>query len=217
MMSANIKIETSRSSQYQSDKLVGSGVVVAKSNGYYYVLTNYHVVEKGEYRTAEYSLTDYMGNQFTPTGVALMSFDKDRDLALLRFASQNDYVVVNMLNKSQNVDSTVFAVGSPDGQINAVTVGTIISVDTAPEIDGRGALKSSSGKPIKVYRHNAEIMSGSSGGMLLNENLQLVAINYAGVTNLNDNSFVYALSIPSYEAVDFLSNTVVSNLISIVN
>lgn len=45
---------------------------------------------------------------------------------------------------------------------------------------------------FNVYRHSADIKGGSSGGALLNEDLELIGINYAG------KCFFVILSIDSF-------------------
>ena len=220
LMSANVKIQTKRSGMLPqgmtTESLLGSGVIIGEDGlGHYFVLTNYHVVDKANFQYIEYEFTDYKGNAFSSILSSLVDYDKDMDVAILQFSSQDDYSKVKITSKKQNIGTPVFAVGSPDGQINSITIGSIISVGYAPEIDDFGVLKNPSGNVLQVYLHNAQIQGGSSGGMLLNEKLELVGINYAGVTNVTDNSFVNAYSIPIYEIIDFIRNSSIKDFVEI--
>lgn len=222
LMDSNVRIETRRMGMIPqgstTDLLSGSGMVIAKdTDGYYYALTNYHVVEKGSFQYVEYHLTDYKGNRISEIGTALVSYSKDLDLAVIKFTSQNEYDPVKISKSKCNVDTPVFAIGSPNGQINTVTSGRILSLKKAPKIGDSKPLQNPNGDPLYVYCHSAYIYGGSSGGMLVNKNLELVGINYAGVTYSADNSFVEAYSIPTYLIVDFLSSLDFASCIDFVN
>ena len=56
---------------------------------------------------------------------------------------------------------------------------------------------------FEVYRHDAPINSGSSGGAILDYNYNIIGINYASSTDANG-KFLNAFAVPIEKVKEFL-------------
>lgn len=198
-------LETDKTGWY-----LGSGFCFSENDGYYYILTNCHVVEgPSGYDKMRIRVTDYKGNQYTAQLYTNPSKNKEAksaeyDLACIYFKSGSTEVKpLEILRTNPKLQDDVISLGTPDGQTNTITFGKVkeyktITLDDTP--------KNESNVTFDVIRHNADIKGGSSGGPLLNSNLDVVGVNYAGSTGDNDISY----AIPAEKIWEFL-NTYVYN------
>jgi serine protease Do len=193
-MKANIAIST--------EEGIGSGVVFASEETkdgmfIFYALTNYHVIEDiitG--RTAEFSVVNYAGYMFD---FSILVYDKSVDLGLISFIGEYyDAYVLDLSSDPVSVGDFVMSMGSPQEQLNVLTVGWILRTDVS------GTEESYFG----LIHHNALVDSGNSGGALLNEHLEVVGINSIAPIVKADFPFQsvegYAASYPTIEK--FLNN-----------
>lgn len=177
----------------------GSGVIFMEKDGYYYCLTNNHVVatDKDGYTV---SVIDYKLSQYK---AELVASDAEYDLAVVRF--RKNYVapllVLPFEQTGLAVGETVIAIGTPDGQHNAVTVGEVTKYAVATV---QGASETQSHVTFPVIWHSAPMNNGSSGGALISPSHKIVGINYAAASN--DGRFVYGLTIPVSRVLEFLSD-----------
>jgi S1-C subfamily serine protease len=197
---ANVKIEVGSS--------YGSGVVYKKEvvgNSFeFYILTNYHVIENAVRFGTTINVRNY-SNVVRSAELLAYQFHKtetsnnDVDLAVLKViaGSTNEYYVLNLApTGSEYNNQTVFSIGTPRGQINTVTVGSIANSTS-------NVLLSTSVYSSKVFsnvvRHSALIDRGNSGGAVIDINLNIVGINFAGNPQTNTFPFQsvlgYAISI----------------------
>jgi serine protease Do len=148
---------------------VGSGVIV-DSNGY--ILTNAHVVE-GAHRI-QVALPLPMGDTGgqVPIGkrrileARLLGQHKESDLALLKI-DDTDLPTLTLLSQRPHVGQLVFAIGSPEGLQNSVTMGVISAV----------ARQADPSKPLTYIQTDAPINPGNSGGPLVDMNGSVLGIN----------------------------------------
>lgn len=155
----------------------GSGVIFREEGGYYYLLTNCHVVVNAEYKYASFKIEDYRGTEYTAE-LYSSAIDPDYDLACLRFsASSGAYPCAALSEKDPVAGDDVVACGSPLNQYNAVTFGKAVSYGL---VTISSADASESNVTFPVLRHTAFIDHGSSGGALFDSSLRLCGINYAG-------------------------------------
>lgn len=178
----------------------GSGVVVGKQNGYTLILTNNHVVvKKSGYKYISYTVKDVYNSTYT---ASLFYSDPNYDLALIGIKSRQNknYYVTPFAETNPEVGDYVAAIGEPNGEFNTITIGEIkkykyvkLSQTTEEE----------SNVTFEVISHSAETDHGSSGGALLDINLNLVGINYAGAVTLNTNEFIESYSIPIEKVNEF--------------
>lgn len=200
-MKANVMVKVDHKNYFGSGVASqGSGVIFHEDENYYYVLTNNHVIyDNPNYQLIEYFIYDYKGNEI---GARLHSLDPDYDLGLLYFPKGDE--VLNILPLSQDnpsVDTTVISMGQPRGQINTISFGEVINYQ---KISLNDASKEQSNVTFDVIRHNSPINNGSSGGVLINANFEIVGINYAG-TNMDENPSTFSYAIPVTKVREYLS------------
>ena len=207
-MSANVKIEVyNKAIIIETMVAEGSGVIydvktVAGSGNddtfEYYVLTNNHVVSVEVDNTKVFYLYDYLGVKYAGELVAKNS---SADLSVLKFSTTNTLSKIEFANNLPKENEPVFAVSTPASQPNAITVGKFIGLVDAPIVEDVG-----SNIKFKVIKHSAQIKHGSSGSMLLNKDLQLVGVNYAGITDVDTKQYLSSLAIPVNRVNEFLQS-----------
>ena len=95
----------------------------------------------------------------------------------------------------------MIALGAPDGMDNSVTFGRVTRVDT---VSGQGATEQTA-VAFPVIWHDAPMAHGSSGGALLNDNMELVGVNFAIATNGQSGEYLYGFCIPISYVREFLN------------
>jgi serine protease Do len=148
---------------------VGSGVIVDPSG---YIMTNAHVVEGAQSIRVALPLSNDTGRA-VPIGkrrilqAKLIGVHKDSDLALLKI-DENDLPTLALLTQPRpRVGQLVFAIGSPEGLQNSVTMGVVSAVARQPDPT----------KPLTYIQTDAPINPGNSGGPLVDMNGSVVGIN----------------------------------------
>lgn len=165
----------------------GSGFCFEINNGTYYILTNCHVaLKESGYAKQSFTIVDYQGKtytgyMYTDTTSQVAAIAAEYDLACLYFrATTTPVKALKIVSTNPSVNSNVISIGAPNGQSNTVTYGKIKQYCKVTLDNTSAAL---SNVTFNVIAHNADIDSGSSGGPLLNANLDVVGVNYAGVDN----------------------------------
>ena len=141
-----------------SDECIGSGsgfLVEDRTT----LVTNYHVVEN-----ACYLLVITQDNQVGAVADAVLAYDVDMDLAVLRCDREVE-VQPLVLGNSETVKQgdKIYAAGYPLGIANTLSDGIVSSM----YVDKFG---------VEMLQITAPISHGSSGGALLNENGQVVGV-----------------------------------------
>lgn len=144
---------------------LGSGVIIYRSNGSVYVLTNHHVAGDAE----EITVTLADGRKFESE---LVGSDPKRDLALLVFKTKEDIPVAEVGDSNTlMVGDWVLAIGNPYGFESTVTAGIVSAI-------GRETTDAGGSVAFTDYiQTDAAINQGNSGGALVNIYGQLVGIN----------------------------------------
>jgi serine protease Do len=149
---------------------VGSGVIVDREG---YIMTNAHVIE-GQQRI-RVALPISMGNSSRPVPVGrrrivdarLVGFHKETDLALLK-VEETDLPTLPLVSRQRpRVGQLVFAIGSPEGLQNSVTMGVVSALARQPD----------STKPMTYIQTDAPINPGNSGGPLVDMYGTVIGIN----------------------------------------
>jgi serine protease Do len=149
---------------------VGSGVIV-DSDGY--ITTNAHVVEGAQ--RIRVALPLPMGEPVTqiPIGkrrvleARLIGQHTETDLALLKI-DETDLPTLPFLSQQRpHVGQLVFAIGSPEGLQNSVTMGVVSALARQPDPS----------KSLTYLQTDAPINPGNSGGPLVDMNGFVVGIN----------------------------------------
>ncbi len=148
---------------------VGSGVIVDPSG---YIITNAHVVEGAQRIRVALPIPGDSGHA-VPIGkrhileARLVGVHKETDLALLKI-SETDLPTLPLLSQQRpRVGQLVFAIGSPEGLQNSVTMGVVSAVSRQADPD----------KPLTYIQTDAPINPGNSGGPLVDMNGAVVGIN----------------------------------------
>jgi len=142
---------------------LGSGVIVRKTGKTVYILTNDHVAGKAEKITV--IMND--GREFPGT---LVGSDERKDVALVKFETNDSDIVVARLGDSSRIQvgDWAIALGSPLGLVSSVTAGIVSAV-------GRNG--GPGGNINDFIQTDAAINKGNSGGALVNIRGEVVGIN----------------------------------------
>jgi serine protease Do len=151
-------------------RAIGSGVIV-DPNGY--VMTNAHVVEGA--RRIRVVLPVPAGESATlePEGkrrileAKLLGVHQETDLALLKVSAKDLPALPLATTRRVRQGQLVFAIGSPEGLQNTITMGVISSV----------ARQADPNKPMVYIQTDAPINPGNSGGPLVDMDGNVVGIN----------------------------------------
>jgi serine protease Do len=174
---------------------VGSGVIV-DSNGY--IMTNAHVVEGAQRIRVALPLPMSDSGGQVPEGkrrileARLLGLHKETDLALLKIDDMDLPTLSLVSQQRPRVGQLVFAIGSPEGLQNSVTMGVISALARQPD----------STKPITYIQTDAPINPGNSGGPLVDMNGAVVGIN-TFILSQGGGSEGLGFSIPA-RVVDFV-------------
>ena len=162
--------ERSQTAYIVRQKAVGSGVIVDSSR---YIMTNAHVVEGAQ--RIRVALPLPMGDSAgqVPIGkrrileARLVGQHKDTDLALLKI-EETDLPTLPLVSPQRpRVGQLVFAIGSPEGLQNSVTMGVVSALARQPDAT----------KPITYLQTDAPINPGNSGGPLVDMAGTVLGIN----------------------------------------
>lgn len=184
----NVEIKTVNNNYISREEKIGSGFIFKETLNYYYVITNNHVCYQGSFFNQQIKVIDLYGTYYNATNVYS---DPNYDLAILRINKRANLDIIPFYQEELFYNTSCIAVGNPNGNKRTVTFGYIEEYTEAYLIDTSTA---ESNIQFFVIKHSAEIDNGSSGGMLLGLNLDLIGVNYAG--SENENQFKYGLAIP---------------------
>jgi serine protease Do len=149
---------------------VGSGVIV-DPNGY--IMTNAHVVEGAQRIRVALPLPVGESAGQIPVGkrrileARLLGLHKETDLALLKIDDSGLPALTLLTQQRAQVGQLVFAIGSPEGLQNSVTMGVVSAV----------ARQADPSKPLTYIQTDAPINPGNSGGPLVDMNGSVLGIN----------------------------------------
>lgn len=146
-----------------NSKNQGSGVIIAKNNQNYTVLTNAHVVSNQE----AYYIQTSEGKTHQAKIISRGSSLEGNDLAVLEFQATENYQVVPLaVQPNLRPDQLVYAAGFPnETEVLSITTGKITLITVKPFIGGYQI----------GYTNN--IQSGMSGGPVLNQKGELIGVN----------------------------------------
>jgi serine protease Do len=150
---------------------IGSGVIVDPDG---YIMTNAHVVDGAQRIHVALAVASVdFPDQLVPAGkqriveARLIGMHKDTDLALLKI-DQTGLPTLSLGNhRPVHQGQLVFALGSPEGLENSVTMGVVSSV----------ARQADPSRPMVYIQTDAPINPGNSGGPLVDTDGYVVGIN----------------------------------------
>lgn len=150
------------------------------------IVTNFHVIEGGS------SFKIITDDKYEYSVDKVILFNKKDDLALLQINGELDKLSVRSKD-GLSVKDKVTAIGSPKGELNTVSEGIVSNIDDED-----------------LIRISVPISHGSSGGVLLNEQYQVVGITNAGYDDADSLNFAIRSQIltkmyESYKNEDYYS------------
>lgn len=150
---------------------IGSGVIV-DSDGY--IMTNAHVVEGAQRIHVALPVSSAnFPDQIVPEGkermveARIVGIHKDTDLALIKIDQTGLPTLALGTHRPVHQGQLVFAMGSPEGLENSVTMGVVSSV----------ARQADPSRPMVYIQTDAPINPGNSGGPLVDSEGYVVGIN----------------------------------------
>lgn len=157
------------------------------------VLTNYHVVE--ESTNVRVTVAD-TGDSYEAT---VLGADKTHDIALLQLQGASGLSTMRMDTGGVSVGEDVTAYGNPSGSDRLYKVsGTITATDDSIEV-GDSLMSMTSSKLSNLIRTDADVISGYSGGPLLDDAGEMVGMTTAASTGSNPDG--YAIPIARAESI----------------
>jgi serine protease Do len=150
---------------------IGSGVILDPQG---YIVTNAHVVEHADRIRVVLPMPAGDSAFDTPSeGKAeilvakLVGVDHETDLALLKVEANNLPTLPLGIDHPARPGELVFAIGSPEGLQNSITMGVVSSVWRQPDPES----------PMVYVQTDAPINSGNSGGPLVDLDGYIVGLN----------------------------------------
>lgn len=143
----------------------GSGVIVDPSG---YIITNAHVAESKNINVSVADTSDPTkkdAHKHYPA--VIVGIDKETDLAVLKIEATNLPVLTFLDSDTLKQGQIVFALGSPLGLDNTLTVGYVSATARQLKPD----------QPMTYIQTDAPINPGNSGGPLLDMNGKVAGIN----------------------------------------
>lgn len=190
-----------------------SGVVFASKGDVYYALTAYHVVadmdntdyiimSDGAPTYAEYRENSdthiSLGMYYEQFERATIEFvDEEYDLAVVSFESDKSLNVLELSETNPEYNEKIMVISNPEGERFVKSYGRIKSKDYFV-FDSGDELP-----PTKVYKHSAYENHGSSGSVVLNEDMKIVGINIGGATD-SLGRFKYGVMVTCEQVKEFL-------------
>lgn len=152
-----------------ADVVIGSGFFI-DSRGY--IVTNHHVIESmvdPKYEGYSRLYIKQLEDPDTKIPAKVIGYDPILDLALLKTEITPKYVLNLNSSKDLHVGDKVSAIGTPIGLEGTLTSGIISSTDRKLLSLGN------------VFQIDAAINSGNSGGPLIDSNMNVQAVVFAGM------------------------------------
>jgi len=150
---------------------IGTGIIVDPDG---YIITNAHVVEGAQRvrvilpsRTAESSLELQPIHAAQILDAKVLGTHKQSDLALLKIDAMHLPTVALRSDVQVHQGELVFAIGSPEGLRNTVTIGVVSSLTRQLDPDN----------PMVYIQTDAALNPGNSGGPLVDIDGNVIAIN----------------------------------------
>ena len=176
----------------------GSGVLIAQQDRFYRVLTNAHVLSKD---ITKYPIHTHDGKVYEGVVIASAQEFKGDDLALLQFQSQKGIKYkLAQLGKTPPAGSEVLASGFPSPQLGEKNPGWVFN---------QGVVWQLLQKPLQggyQLGYTNTIKKGMSGGPLLNQAGEVVAINGMHAYPLLGRPYIYKdRTIPSEIIIEHMA------------
>ncbi len=176
-----------------------SAVIFKETTSYYYFITNNHVTTliNGYYKNY-LSVTDYLDNDYL-NDVTILHSSANFNLAIGRFPKGKTKLnVVSMADSNATKNDITIALGVD----NNITFG---KAELYSKVDIEGIADYMSNITFSILKHSAETISTSSGGAVLNVQLQLIAVSFTDILD-DEGEFSCSYAIPIQMVKSFISS-----------
>lgn len=160
-----------------ADVIIGSGFFIDQRG---YIITNHHVIDSmvnPKYEGYARLYIKLSEDNLTKIPAKVVGYDSLLDLALLKVEIEPEYVLNLGSSSDLEIGDKISAIGTPVGLEGTLTSGIISSFDRKLLALGN------------VFQIDAAVNSGNSGGPLIDKNLKVQAIVYAGILQLQGLNF----------------------------
>ena len=152
-----------------ADRVLGSGFFIDKRG---YLITNHHVINDmvdPKYEGYSRLYVKLASDQDTRIPAKVVGYDSILDLALLKVEIDPPYVLQLGSSRELHIGDKVSAIGTPLGLHGTLTSGIVSAVDRKLFTTGN------------VLQIDTAVNSGNSGGPLIDEQMRVQAIVFAGI------------------------------------
>ena len=152
-----------------ADVIIGSGFFIDERG---YIITNHHVIDSmvnPKYEGYSRLYIKLLNDSSTKIPAKVIGYDSVLDLALIKAEVTPDFVLNLGESSDLDVGDKISAIGSPIGLEGTITSGIVSSKDRALLALG------------SVFQIDAAVNSGNSGGPLIDSNMNVQAIVFAGM------------------------------------
>ena len=160
-----------------ADIIIGSGFFIDERG---YIVTNHHVIDSmvnPKYEGYARLYIKLSEDSLTKIPAKVIGYDSLLDLALLKVEIEPEYVLNLGSSSDLEIGDKISAIGTPVGLEGTLTSGIISSFDRKLLALGN------------VFQIDAAVNAGNSGGPLIDKNLKVQAIVYAGILQLQGLNF----------------------------
>lgn len=160
-----------------ADIIIGSGFFIDERG---YIVTNHHVIDSivnPKYEGFSRLYIKLPDDNITKIPAKVIGFDSILDLALLKVEIEPDYVLNLGSSSDLEIGDKISVIGTPIGLEGTLTSGIISSFDRKLLSLGN------------VFQIDAAVNSGNSGGPLIDKNLKVQAIVFAGILQFQGLNF----------------------------
>lgn len=160
-----------------ADIVLGSGFFIDKRG---YLITNHHVIESmvnPKYEGYSRLYIKLHSDPDTKIPAKVIGYDSILDLALLKVELEPEFILTLGSSKELHVGDKVSAIGTPLGLEGTLTSGIISSTDRKLTTLGN------------VFQIDAAVNSGNSGGPLIDQNMKVQAVVFAGILQFQGLNF----------------------------
>ena len=152
-----------------ADRVLGSGFFIDKRG---YLITNHHVISDvvdPKYEGYSRLYVKLASDQDTRIPAKVIGYDSLLDLALLKVEVDPPYILALGSSRDLNIGDKVSAIGTPLGLHGTLTSGIVSNIDRKLFTSG------------SVLQIDAAVNSGNSGGPLIDSQMRVQAIVFAGI------------------------------------
>lgn len=215
VLQANVHIVRCTTSEGITNYSTGfGGGVFQKEDNKFYVLTAYHVVESIDnsvLRVIRYEDLSYTElNKQSSEHISLEGYylqlpmatieyyNKSYDLAILSFYTDENVGTLKIAEEPSQYNDRIISISQPANERD-----TIITYGRVTSKEPKTVTFEDGSKTDYIIRHSAYGAAGSSGSIVLNENLKIAGINIGGGRDRFEN-FRYSYAMPSEQIKSFL-------------